>query len=163
MKKIRGIVSNINNTTKVSGSGNDSAVISTQVAVFRINDQIIRVVAGPLEINDGDDMVVVGIVQDNKLYSYAYKNFTNRLSGEASSGVYTIMGAICGVMGATIIAESLFSREICSIPIALFGLVLIALAFKPFSKANQISQAICHFSPAFPHLVFTTIPSGTAL
>jgi len=28
---------------------------------------------------------------------------------------------------------------------------------------NNGRFTVCHFSPAFPHLVFTTIPSGTAL
>ena len=30
----------------------------------------------------------------------------------------------------------------------------------PYDIAENL---VCHFSPAFPHLVFTTIPSGTAL
>ena len=61
METLRGTASHCQNTSRVSGGGNNSAVTTTYVALFRIGQRQLQFPSGsPLSISDGDEVVVTG-------------------------------------------------------------------------------------------------------
>ena len=83
METARGTASHCQNTNRISG-GNNGAVSTTYVALFRLGQRQVQFSSGsPLSISDGDEVVVAGFPWLGALTADAVRNVTTGLTRQS--------------------------------------------------------------------------------
>ena len=146
MDEVRGIASNVRNTVSISGGGNDSQVTTTHLTHFNIDGKIVKTVASPLMINDGDDVFAVGNTSNGMLNALAFKNFTNNVTGNQGWLIMLLFGI--GFPVVSVISYLQFSDpffgivpKIVSGVFLVAGLVMFFRGVRIFLAANVVKQA----------------------
>lgn len=102
METAQGIASHCQNTSRVSGGGNNGQVSTTYIALFRLGQRQVQFPSGsPLSISDGDQVVVAGIPWRGALSADAVCNVTTGLvrhSGIASRIFTALLVLIIGAV-----------------------------------------------------------------
>ena len=102
MVTLRGTASHCQNTSRVSGGGNNGAVSTTYVALCRLDRQQVQFsTRAPLSISDGDKVVVAGRMWIGALYADAVRNVTTGLmkhSGIVSRAFVALLLLAIGVI-----------------------------------------------------------------
>lgn len=81
MEIAQGTASHCQNTSRVSGGGNNGAVSTTYIALFRLEQRQVQFSSGsPLSISDGDQVVVAGRPWRGALYADAVRNVTTGIT-----------------------------------------------------------------------------------
>ncbi len=96
METAEGTASHCQNTSRVSGGGNNGSVSTTYTALFRIEQrQVLFSSSSPLSISDGDQVVVAGRSWRATLYADAVRN--------ATTGITTHSGIVSRVFVALLV------------------------------------------------------------
>jgi hypothetical protein len=130
MKTLRGKISHLRASIDVSGGGNDSALVTTHIHIFRIDGTPVKVESRePLMIDDGDTVVLAGSSQGAVFRGLAYKNESSGAGGDAGASfrMWSGLAALAGAAFALFIFNDPFFRHI---PKA------IALVFAGFACYN---------------------------
>lgn len=81
METARGTASHCQNTSRVSGGGNNGTVSTTYIAPFRLEQRQVQFSSGsPLSISDGDEVVVAGQPWRGALHADAVRSVTTGLT-----------------------------------------------------------------------------------
>ncbi|KPV54628.1 hypothetical protein SE17_02600 [Kouleothrix aurantiaca] len=99
MQTLRGTVTNLNRSTQVSGGGQNSSVITTNVAVFELDGHPVTLRdREAIILKDGDEIIVSGQRGNDGVFkAFAYRNITKNVHG-GNSGMVGIVSSIILLM-----------------------------------------------------------------
>ena len=104
METAQGVASHCQNTSRVSGGGNNSAVSTTYIALFRLERCQVQFSGNsPLSVSDGDQVFVAGRQWQGTLYADAVRNVATgatKHSGIVSRVVLAVFVLLFGVFAA---------------------------------------------------------------
>jgi hypothetical protein len=135
---VQGKVSKIRNTIDVSGGGENSSASTSHISIFNIDNQTIRYSAPFTSvINNGNEIVVSGVIWRGVLQALAYKNF--------STGTYDNVGIFKNFfIGFIFFIIGLFTLTMgIGIIFAIFGLLSIVSGFyikKAFTNVKNTQK-----------------------
>ena len=102
METAQGTASHCQNTSRVTGGGNNGLVSTTYIALFRLGQRQVQFPSGsPLSISDGDQVVVAGKPWRGALSADAARSVTTGLtrhSGIASRIIMALLLLVVGVV-----------------------------------------------------------------
>jgi hypothetical protein len=83
METKKGIVTNIRSSVDVSGGNYGIFVNTAQVTLFSIDDYPVMMInKKPPVIQEGDEVILSGEIDNGRLNAYAYKNLTTSSEGD---------------------------------------------------------------------------------
>ena len=142
-----GTASRCQNTNRVSGGGNNGAVTTTYVALFRLEQRQIQFSSGsPLPVSDGDQVIVAGRRWRGELYADAVHNTATGFTRRTSIFSPIIMAVL--VLAFFYFLTLLFGRAhpevYYALPAPILGTIYLLW------RAVQITPAWLHVRPAAP-------------
>ncbi len=148
METAIGIISHSQNTSRVSGGANNTAVSTTYIALFRLGQRQVEFSSGqPLPVTDGDQVVVAGREYQGTLYADAIRNVTTGVVTHSS-----IFGRVCGALLVLILglAAAFALAKAFDLILAWVYLGFIAGAAYLFWRAFQTSNALQYVKSVVP-------------
>jgi hypothetical protein len=140
MNILKGTVTAARATTAISGGGNDSAVQTTHILLFRVDGRQAKISASsPAMMSDNDAVVLAGTEKNGAFVALAYRNETTGVTGNVGK-LAPVIGMFIG-FGAAAFAFIAFASPRMGVVPKLVGLVFLAIGIFSAIRFLKIKSA----------------------
>jgi len=144
VKLLNGTVSAVRATTAISGGGNDSAVQTTHILLFKVDGKQAKMSSmSPAMISEGDVVVLAGTEKQGAFNVLAYRNETTAVVGDVGKA-RSVLGMIVGFGGSLVALVVFVKPKLGLIPIFIGLLFLLVGCFSAarFTKIRAATRLL---------------------